>query len=84
MDEEMLRAAFKESCKQEMEELEERAKHIAFAPNEAFKKKMNRFFREQVGIKTIPHPEVDTCYERVRSAIVRILFVLIKSFQKIF
>lgn len=76
MDEEMLKAAFKESCKQELEELEAKTKHIVFAPNDAFKKKMNRLYRERLGIKTIPHPEVDTAYERVRSAMVRVGFIL--------
>lgn len=43
--------------------------------SDRFKKKMNRLFREQVGIMKIPHPEVDNLYERARSAIVRAYFV---------
>lgn len=36
-----------------------------------FKRKMNRVFREEVGTKKIPHPEVDNIFERIRSGIVR-------------
>lgn len=36
-----------------------------------FKLRMNRMFREQAGIKHIPYPEVDTWFERVRSAFTR-------------
>ena len=35
-----------------------------------FKRKMNRVFREKVGTKNIPHPEVDTVWERLHSRIV--------------
>jgi len=35
-----------------------------------FKIKMNRLFREVAGIEKIPHPEVDTVFERIRSKIV--------------
>ena len=41
-----------------------------------FKIKMNRLFREQVGINHAVHPEVDNVYERVRSKIVRKFLVL--------
>ena len=39
--------------------------------SDKFKIRMNRVFREQAGIKKIPHPEVDNLYERVRSGIIR-------------
>ena len=39
--------------------------------SDRFKIRMNRVFREQAGIKKIPHPEVDNLYERVRSGIIR-------------
>ena len=35
-----------------------------------FKRKMNRLFREKLGIDRIPHPEVDNFYERLRSKLV--------------
>lgn len=38
--------------------------------SDRFKIRMNRIFREQAGIKNIPHPEVDNLYERVRSGII--------------
>lgn len=47
-----------------------------------FKVKMNRVFREQGGIKNIPHPEVDTAYERYRSYIVRKWLVIKNHFKK--
>ena len=41
-------------------------------PSKRFKLKMNRLFREQVGGNYIPHPEVDSWFERTRSrAVVR-------------
>ena len=47
-----------------------------------FRRRMNRVFREQGGIKDIPHPEVDTFYERIRSRIVRIVLVAIDRMKK--
>ena len=41
-----------------------------------FKIKMNRIFREYAGIKKVPHPEVDNLYERIRSRIVRVFFLI--------
>ena len=41
-----------------------------------FKIKMNRIFREYAGIKKVPHPEVDNLYERIRSGIIRIFFLI--------
>ena len=40
------------------------------------RKRLNRMFREVVGSSNIPHPEVDNCYERTRSKIVRKINVL--------
>lgn len=40
------------------------------------RKKLNRMFREIIGSSNIPHPEVDNCYERIRSFFVRIINVL--------
>jgi len=39
-------------------------------PSKRFKLKMNRLFRERVGGKFIPHPEVDNWFERARSWVV--------------
>ena len=46
------------------------------------RRRINRVFREQAGIKDIPHPEVDTVYERIRSHIVRIVLVVIDRIKK--
>ena len=35
-----------------------------------FKRRMNRLFREEVGSRRIPHPEVDNLWERMRSRMV--------------
>jgi hypothetical protein len=40
------------------------------------RKRLNRLFREIVGSSKIPHPEVDTIYERIRSFFVRKIKVL--------
>lgn len=48
-----------------------------------FRRRMNRLFRERCGIKEIPHPEVDTVYERVRSRIVRFFMVVADRIKKL-
>ncbi len=40
------------------------------------RRRINRIFREIFGGSHIPHPEVDNCYERTRSKIVRKINVL--------
>lgn len=49
-----------------------------------FRRRMNRVFRERGGIKNIPHPEVDTAYERIRSWIVRFFLVAGGRIKKLF
>lgn len=49
-----------------------------------FRRRMNRLFRERCGIMKIPHPEVDTVYERVRSRIVRFFMVVADRIKKLF
>lgn len=49
-----------------------------------FRRRINRVFRERGGIKEIPHPEVDTAYERIRSRIVRFFLVIADKIKKIF
>ena len=50
--------------------------------SDRFKIRMNRVFREQAGIKKIPHPEVDNLYERVRSGIIRTYLLIAHRLQK--
>lgn len=50
--------------------------------SDRFKLKMNRVFREQAGIKNIPHPEVDNLYERIRSSIIRVFLLSIHRIKK--
>ena len=50
--------------------------------SDRFKIRMNRIFREQAGIKKIPHPEVDNPYERVRSGIIRAYLLIINRITK--
>ena len=50
--------------------------------SDRFKIRMNRIFREQAGIKKIPHPEVDNLYERVRSGIIRTCLLTVHRLQK--
>lgn len=52
--------------------------------SDRFKIRMNRIFREQAGIKNIPHPEVDNLYERVRSGIIRIYLLMAHRIRKKF
>ena len=50
--------------------------------SDRFKKRMNRLFREQCGIKDIPHPEVDNLYERIRSGFIRTYLLIIHRIKK--
>ncbi len=64
---------------------EENFEPLNYEFSDKFKRKMNRLFREQVGIRdNIPHPEVDNRYERFRSRIVRLILVFADRVQKIF
>ena len=44
--------------------------------SDKFKIRMNRVFREQAGIKNVPHPEVDNFYERIRGGINKRLLIV--------
>ena len=50
--------------------------------SDKFKIKMNRVFREQAGIKNIPHPEVDNLYEEMRSGVVRTVLLIMHHIKK--
>lgn len=50
--------------------------------SDRFKIRMNQVFREQAGIKKIPHPEVDNLYERIRSGIIRVYLLAAHRLQK--
>ena len=50
--------------------------------SDRFKIRMNRIFREQAGIKNVPHPEVDNLYERIRSGIIRGYLLIAHRLQK--
>ena len=39
-------------------------------PSVRYKREMNRFFRERIGAKKIPHPDADNAFERFRSWVV--------------
>lgn len=78
----MLYDAFDLMAKQESEKMNEEMKGQEITFSNDFKIKMNRLFREQAGIEKVPHPEVDTNYERCRSYIVRKWLVIINHFEK--
>jgi len=50
--------------------------------SDQFKKCMNRMFRERIGIKKIPHPEVDNLYERMRSGFIRFWRVAFRPLRR--
>ena len=52
------------------EELEEVANTTEISFSHRHKIRMNRIFRDVAGSKTLPFPEVDNAYERLRSKIV--------------
>lgn len=78
--------ALRHCVEEEMKEIDER---IAQASAEEFefsdkhKIRMNRMFRERVGVKDkIPYPEVDTKFERCRSSLVRRFLFIEDRLQK--
>lgn len=67
---ELIARACHDVAKEDAKEFDSvKGENVEFSDN--FKLRMNRMFREQAGIKRIPYPEVDTWFERVRSAFVR-------------
>ena len=52
-----------------------------YHPTVTHRRNMNRLFREKVGSKKIPHPEVDTLYERIRSWLVVKLHLKYKTIK---
>ena len=46
------------------------------------KKRLNRMFREVVGSSNIPHPDVDNCYERIRSNIIFKIKLRVSKYKK--
>lgn len=83
ISEEILKAAFREAAEQEIAEIEEETKDTEDLFQDAkFKRKMNRLFRERLGITKIPHPEVDSAYERMRSRFVRLWFIIFQRRDK--
>lgn len=51
--------------------------------SDRFKKRMNRLFREKVGTKRAMYPEVDNCFERTRSHIVRAKLVAVGKVKRV-
>lgn len=80
MTENEFEKALTEACKmyaeEEVRRIDEAMKDYNYEPSNRFKIKMNRLFREQVGSKNIPHPEVDTPFEKFRSNCIRRYLVL--------
>lgn len=81
---------FKEAMRlyveEEMKKLDEQMAKVNmddFEFSDRHKKKMNRLFRERIGIKArIPYPEVDSRYEKTRSSIVRGVLIIEDRLQK--
>lgn len=81
---------FKETMRlyveEEMKKLDEQMAKVNmddFEFSDRHKKKMNRLFRERIGIKDrIPYPEVDSRYEKIRSSIVRGVLIIEDRLQK--
>ena len=63
--EQAINQAISEKMDAEIESLSD--EDFEYHPTVTHRRNMNRLFREKVGSKKIPHPEVDTLYERVRS-----------------
>lgn len=81
---------FKEALRlcveEEMKEIDERiaqANVEEFEFSDRHKIRMNRMFRERVGLKErIPYPEVDNNFEGVRSSLARRLLIIENRVQK--
>lgn len=81
-----LKEALRICVEEELKEIDERIAQASteeFVFNDKHKIRMNRMFRERVGIKDrIPYPEVDTKYERCRSSLVRRFLIIEDRLQK--
>ena len=80
--EELLKSAFREAAEQDIKELEAAGETLQIRLSDRHKRKMNRLFRERVGSKQIPHPEVDTAFERIRSTAIRAALRIRNSIRK--
>lgn len=80
--EELLKAAFREAARQELEELENAADISDLPPTDKQKRELNRHCRKLFGMKALPFPEVDTACERIRSRIARTGSVLTRINKK--
>ena len=78
--------ALRHCVEEEMKEIDERIAQASteeFEFSDKYKIRMNRMFRERVGVKDkIPYPEVDTKFERCRSSLVRRFLIIENRLQK--
>ncbi len=65
----LLAKAFNEYAAKEFEALDS-CENCIHMRSRRHKIRMNRFFREKVGSKKLPYPEVDNVFEKIRSKIV--------------
>ena len=77
-DEKMLEKIIKElDSKKGQEELNQMEEKFGIVTggglkvSKQLKRRMNRYFREELNFKNIPHPEVDNFFERARWGFVR-------------
>jgi len=63
--EQAINQVMREKMDEDMEAIPD--EDFEYHPTVTHRRNMNRLFREKVGSKKIPHPEVDTPYERIRS-----------------
>ena len=61
---------FKQALNEATFNIEEDIEDVEYTPSRRHKIRMNRIFRERVGGKFLPFPEVDNAFERMRSKIV--------------
>ncbi len=61
---------FKEALDNATLEIEQDIEDIQYTPSRKHKIRMNRIFRENVGGKFLPYPEVDSLYEKIRSRVI--------------
>ena len=59
----LLKVALKETAEDQQEDIE-----LEFSVK--YKRGINRIYREIIGLNEIPHPEADTLFERIRSAVI--------------
>ncbi len=77
----LLTVAFQRVAEEELREIE-KEETVDIDLSDRFKKRTNRLFRERVGSKKVPHPEVDNAWERFKSFWMKMFFDVYDNIER--